>query len=165
MDAPRRSGDDARAAARRQLRLTALRLLSQREWGVEQLRRRLAPLAQGLGVEADELSKLIDELAAAGWQSDARFAESLARRRAHFGTRRLEVELKASGVGTEIGQAAVAAARATEVERCRMAWQKKFGVAPASAAERARQARFLSARGFAASAIDQVLRGSIRDDE
>jgi regulatory protein len=36
-------------------------------------------------------------------------------------------------------------------------WRKKSGVAPADAAQRAKQARFLLARGFSAEAVRRAL--------
>ena len=47
--------------------------------------------------------------------------------------------------------------RATELERARAVWQKKFGAPAADTAARARQARFLAARGFAADVVRRVL--------
>ena len=44
--------------------------------------------------------------------------------------------------------AALAQLRATELERARQVWQRKFGTAPRDASDHARQARFLAARGF-----------------
>jgi regulatory protein len=49
------------------------------------------------------------------------------------------------------------------VERAREVWRRKFGSPPADAAERAKQARFLAARGFGGEAVRRVL--NARDDE
>jgi regulatory protein len=43
-------------------------------------------------------------------------------------------------------------------------WQRKFGRAPASMQERARQIRFLAARGFSAATIGRVLSTTIDAD-
>jgi regulatory protein len=51
------------------------------------------------------------------------------------------------------------AARATEVERARAAWRKRFGQPPADAAERAKQIRFLQGRGFTFDVIRRVIAG------
>ena len=52
----------------------------------------------------------------------------------------------------------VAALRGTEFERAREVWRKKFDAPPKDAAERAKQARFLAARGFSGEVISRVLR-------
>jgi regulatory protein len=52
------------------------------------------------------------------------------------------------------------AARATEVERARAAWRKRFGQLPADAAERAKQIRFLQGRGFSFDVIRRVIAGT-----
>jgi regulatory protein len=44
-------------------------------------------------------------------------------------------------------------------------WARRFGGDPATdAAERARQMRFLTARGFSAEVIRRVIRGAVEDD-
>ena len=53
--------------------------------------------------------------------------------------------------------------RATEVERARDIWRKKFGAAPESPAERARQMRFLASRGFGGDTIRKVVSGADED--
>ena len=50
--------------------------------------------------------------------------------------------------------------RTTEFERAQAVWQRRFSVAPNSPEERARQMRFLAARGFDSQAIGQVLRAA-----
>jgi regulatory protein len=55
------------------------------------------------------------------------------------------------------------AARATELERARQAWQKRFGEPPASATERAKQMRFLQGRGFSFDVIRRVVTGTEED--
>jgi regulatory protein len=58
---------------------------------------------------------------------------------------------------------ATAAARATELERARAAWGKRFGAPAANALERARQMRFLQGRGFSFDVIRRVVAGT--DDD
>ena len=66
-----------------------------------------------------------------------------------------------------MGQAAIAkiatAARVTELERAREAWKKRFHALPGSAAERAKQMRFLQGRGFAFDVIRRVVAGTEDD--
>ncbi len=58
---------------------------------------------------------------------------------------------------------AASAARATELERARAAWTKRFGAPPANALERARQMRFLHGRGFSFEVIRRVVAGAAED--
>ncbi len=66
-----------------------------------------------------------------------------------------------------MGRAAIAkvatVARATELERAREAWKKRFHAPPASAAERAKQMRFLQGRGFSFDVIRRVVAGTEDD--
>ena len=58
---------------------------------------------------------------------------------------------------------ALASLRGTEVERARDVWRRKFGMLPSDAAQRAKQARFLAARGFGGEVIRRVL--ALGDDD
>jgi regulatory protein len=53
--------------------------------------------------------------------------------------------------------------RETELTRAQAVWSKKYGQLPETPAERARQARFLAARGFSGATIGKILKGL--DDE
>jgi regulatory protein len=53
---------------------------------------------------------------------------------------------------------ALAALKDTELERAREVWQKKFGEAAQDPRERAKQARFLLTRGFAAEVVSKLVR-------
>lgn len=55
------------------------------------------------------------------------------------------------------------ALRGTELERAREVWRRKFGEPAADAAGRAKQMRFLAARGFAGETIRRVLGGEDTD--
>jgi regulatory protein len=74
-------------------------LLTRREHSRQELSRKLVHR----GVEAGEAQAAIDKLAAAGWQDDARFAESLVRNRASsgYGPRHVRAELGTHGLGAE----------------------------------------------------------------
>ena len=50
--------------------------------------------------------------------------------------------------------------RATEVERAREVWRKKFGEPATDASDRAKQMRFLASRGFGGEAIRRVVTSS-----
>jgi regulatory protein len=107
----------------------------------------------------DEIEPLLDALQAAGHLSDARFVESRVHARAaRYGNRRIEHELRQRGV--EPPPEVREALRSSELARARSVWARKFEAAPASAAEHARQARFLAGRGFSAETVREVLRGA-----
>jgi regulatory protein len=55
------------------------------------------------------------------------------------------------------------AARASEFDRARAAWAKRFGAPPANALERAKQMRFLNSRGFTFEVIRRVVAGAEED--
>jgi regulatory protein len=104
------------------------------------------------------VDELLDQLQAAGHLSDERFAESRVHARsARFGNRRIAQELRQHGAAPT--QAAMEALKASELDRARAVWQKKFSTPAATAAERARQMRFLAGRGFTGDTIRLVLAG------
>jgi regulatory protein len=134
----------------------ALKLLAQREHSRKELERKLA----GHEDEPGQLRKALDELQARGFIDEQRVVESVLNRRApRLGAGRIRQELQAKGLDAQRVADAMAALRGTELERAREVWSKKFGVAPQDAAERARQARFLAARGFGGEVIRRVLGG------
>lgn len=138
----------------------ALRLLAQREHSRAELQRKLAPHEEAPG----ELAKALDELQAKGFIDEQRVIDSMIHRRAaRLGASRVRQELQAKGLPAEAVAQAVAELRGTEVERARAVWRKKFGQAPSDAAERAKQMRFLAARGFGGEAIRRVVAGA--DDD
>lgn len=137
------------------LKARALRLIAQREHTRAELAQKLTPHGEPEAVEAT-LARM-DEL---GFLSDARFAEGYVRSRAQrLGRRRLEHELAQRGVAPDEAAAALdAELDGDELSRARAVWARKFGVAPTEPKEWARQARFLSARGFASDVIRRVLK-------
>ncbi|HOG03208.1 MAG TPA: regulatory protein RecX, partial [Accumulibacter sp.] len=83
-----------------------------------------------------------------------------------LGDARLAYELRSRGVADELVSASLAAGE-DELTRARRVWQKRFGSSPHGAddtAERARQMRFLAARGFSAETIRRLLRAAVEDD-
>ena len=142
-----------------QLSLTgrALRLLSGREHSRSELERKLAAHEE----EPGQLARILDELQAKGFINDQRVADSLVHRRApKLGTARVRQELQGKGLAAELVAGSVADLRATELQRAREVWQRKFDALPADAAERGKQTRFLAARGFDGDVIRRVLSAS-----
>ena len=143
----------------RSLRERALGFLARREHSRAELRRKLAPHAES----PEELDALLEDLIQRKFLSESRFAEA----RAHvltrkFGAARIAHDLRAKGVSEEGAASAAREARNTEFERALEIWRRKFGTPALDLKERARQARFLLARGFSTDVINRILRH--RDD-
>ena len=152
----RKSEASGRKRPERSLKGRALGYLSRREYSRAELTRKLVPYTEN----ANELEALLDALERDGWLSDARFAESVVyRRAARVGAGRIVSELKRHAVGDALIEEVNAQLRETELARARAVWQKKYGQLPETPAERARQARFLAARGFSMSIIGKILKG------
>lgn len=134
----------------------ALRLLSQREHSRVELERKLAKHTEDPG----EITRALDDLEARGFIDHQRVADSVVHRRAvKLGALRIRQELQAKGLDAQLVNAAVAGLRATELERAREVWRRRFDASPRDAGERAKQARFLAARGFDGEVIRRVLAG------
>jgi regulatory protein len=112
--------------------------------------------ARSPGDLAAEIESLLDTLEARGLLSDQRFAESRVRvRAAGQGTRRIQGELARHGL--KLGPQPLQQLRESELQRARQLWQRRFGQPTPDPRERARQMRFLAARGFDAEVIRKVL--------
>lgn len=137
------------------LRNRALDALARREHSRHELARKLAPYAEN----TDQLNDLLDDLQARGWLSDARYAAQMVyARQNRYGSRKIAFELREKGVDESLVNAMLDSLQGTELERARAVWQKKFGQAPASKQEKAKQIRFLQSRGFGWEVIVRVLK-------
>jgi len=137
------------------LKARALQLLSRREHSRRELQAKLAKHEE----EPGQLQRALDELAAGGFIDEQRAADSIVHRKgARFGAARVKQELLAKGIEAELVAAAVAQLRSTELDRALDVWRRKFRAPPQDAGERAKQARFLAARGFSGDVIARVLR-------
>jgi regulatory protein len=134
----------------------ALRLLSGREHSRVELERKLARFEE----EPGALKRSLDELQAKGFISEQRVIESvLHRRAAKLGTARVKQELQGKGLDPQAVAQAMVQLQSTEHERALTVWEKKFGTAPATPLEAARQIRFLASRGFGAETIRRLVKG------
>ena len=101
----------------------ALRLLSGREYSRTELERKLGGHEETPG----QLAEVLDELQAKDFISEARVVESVInRRQAKMGAARIKQELLGKGLGKEAVLDAMAGLRATELDRARELWRKKF---------------------------------------
>ena len=138
----------------------ALRYLAAREHSRAELERKLAAFEEVPG----ELARTLDELQAKGFINAQRVVDSVVHRRAsRLGASRIRHELQGKGLDAQTVQDAVAQLQATEGERAREVWRKKFGQPATDATSRAKQMRFLAARGFGAEAIRKVVSGANED--
>ena len=137
------------------LKARALRYLSMREHGRQELARKLARYAE----EEDDINALLDWLVASKFLSESRFAESLVNRRAaRFGNSRIVSELQSHGIDESTVSGLKATLVADESERAWQVWKKKFGVQPTSPLESAKHMRFLQQRGFSHGAIQAAMK-------
>ena len=144
------SADDGRRAARE----AAIRLLARREHARIELQRKLT----GRGHSPELAESVIADLAAAGLQSDERFAEVFVRSAVDRGHGPLKIiaGLRERGVD---GDAVLAGLGDDEWrDRASMAVDKRFGQeAPRDRADWAKRARFLASRGFPSGIAYEVL--------
>lgn len=124
-----------------------------------------APTADADDVEAGlqaTVDQVLDELHARGLLNEARAAESLVAAKAgRFGQNRLRQLMQRRHLPEALVSDTLQQLKGSELERSCEVWRKRFGVPPRDAAERARQFRFLLARGFDAdTAARTIARGS-----
>ncbi|WP_295641470.1 regulatory protein RecX [uncultured Methylibium sp.] len=155
------------------LKAKALACIAQREHSRVELRRKLLAHVDKQRRQADDASdiaphhdlppeqavdELLDWLVAKDLLSTPRFVETRIQVRAsRFGNLRIRHELAQHGV--ELDVAAAADLKRSEVARARVVWAKRFGAVAADAAGRAKQMRFLAARGFSTEVVRRVVAG------
>jgi len=153
--------------------------LAQREQSRSELRRKLMHVARraaGVGDAADardadgagaalaemtaEVEAVLDALEAGDLLSEQRFVDARVRsRQPRFGARRIQQELQQHGVQLRPDQ--LQALRSSEWQRASELWQRRFAHTASDPRERARQARFLLARGFSAEVVRRVVAGQL----
>ncbi|MFD2366997.1 recombination regulator RecX [Pseudoduganella sp. GCM10020061] len=149
------------AAQQLSLKARALRFLSLREHSRIELGRKLAKYAE----EGDDVGALLDFLEKNNWLSEERFAESLVHRKgARYGNSRIVAELQSHGIKGEALDALKAGLAQDETARACEVWQRKFGKVAEDPAGRAKQARFLLARGFSQRAVRTAMQGTLDDE-
>ena len=151
----------------------ALALLAQREQSRVELRRKLlrhlarqgpgsadpdGERGERLATAETDVDAVLDQFEAAGLLSRERFVESrIHARSGRFGARRIQAELAQHGLALPADAAAVL--RGSELERAATVRARRFSDPPADADERARQTRFLVARGFAPETVHRLMKG------
>jgi regulatory protein len=141
------------------LKARAIALLARREYSRVELRDRLAASGGDGADDAAAVEALLEELAALGLLSDARFAQSVVRQKSGgYSKRAIGAALKARGVEGEAAADALAGVEIDDVDAMVTLWRRRFGTPPANDREKARQVRFLQSRGFALSAILKLVK-------
>ena len=147
----------AEAEAAGKLRNKALRLLTTREHSREELTRKLAQAkvrrarneAKAPPPAKDDISRLIDDLVAQGWQSDDRYAEAIVRRLTGQASRRFIADkLAQTGIKKDVAELALEALVQDENEVAKALWERRYGKVATDDKERQKQIRFLLSRGF-----------------
>ncbi|MDQ6917242.1 MAG: recombination regulator RecX [Pseudomonadota bacterium] len=139
----------------RTLRAQAIRLLARREYARAELETRLV----GAGASPTEVRSTLDDLSAQGLLSNQRFARAVVVQKAgRFSRRSIARGLKAKGVAADEIDEALREADLDDDAALTSLWQRRFGQPPADDREKARQVRYLQARGFSLLAILKLLR-------
>lgn len=137
------------------MRATAIRMLARREYARAEIEQRL--LARG--ADAAEVTRTLDDLERLGYLSDARFARMLvAQKSGRFGKRAIAHAIREHRVEpSAMREALEALAGNDEVAEAKRLCQRRFGAPPGDERERARQIRFLVARGYGLSVAIEVV--------
>lgn len=137
-------------------------MLARRDHARAELEMRLARHGFGTAEVADAL----DDLERSGYLSDARYAAGVVERhRGRSGRHAIEGMLRRCGVAAPArGEALAVLADRDEFEDALRLWSRRFGCGPVDERERARQFRFLRARGYAVETIWKVLRAAPTGD-
>jgi len=147
----------------KEIEVAAVRLLSRREHSTEELKRKLA----ARGHPEAGIATVLEKLSQKKWVSDERFAANYVHHHARRGQGpvRIRAELRQQGLSDSQIQQEIGGERdwngiAAEVRR------RKFGAElPKTAAERAKQARFLQYRGFNSDQIRAALKFDPQADD
>jgi len=149
--------DDPRAA-----RLAALKLQNRRDHGARELAERL--VARGFTRTASEAA--VEGLRKERLVDDGRFAEHLVAYHANRGRGPVGIahRLREAGVAADTIAAAVDASDPDWRRRCAEVRRKRFGAKlPATWAEKGRQARFLTQRGYSADQVRAAVGNEYED--
>lgn len=143
------------AFGRLSLQGRALKYLAAREYSRAELAGKLKPFEE----EPGQIQQVLQFLEGRGFLSEERTADSIVnRRRDRLGAARIRHEMVSKGLPAELISTRIEALQATELVRAREVRQRQFGTKAPSLPERARQQRFLSARGFSSEVVRRVLR-------
>jgi regulatory protein len=134
----------------------AIRWLARRDLSRAEVSQRL----RRRGIEEPEVARTLDDLVSLGYLSDARYASAVvAQRKGRYGKRAIAHALTERGIARDDADNALAQlAGSDESAEALALWQRRFGQAPRDERDKARQVRFLQARGYPLSVALSVLR-------
>ncbi len=140
-----------------------MQYLARREYSRAELAAKLRPylaLAEN-SLQPHDLIELLDELTTKGYLSDVRAATQWVQaKQARFGAQRIAHDLQQKGISAAIIEDNLAALTENEGVHAQAVWQRKFAKLPDTPKEKAKQIRFLQARGFSLDIIFKVLQAS-----
>ena len=140
----------------RSLQSRAIAALARRDYSRLELAKKLSEHEP----DQQAVASLLDELTQKGFLSDERFALATARRlSARYGRARVEQTLSAHNLDRALIDQALACAsqeNGSELQRAFQVWQKRFGQPPADLPQKAKQFRFLTARGFSPDVLRRL---------
>ena len=146
-----------KAKTARTLKQRAVAMLARREFARAELASRLA----ASGASRTEIEPLLEELAAAGLLSDARYASSLVNRKQGYSKRAIAYALREKGVAAAAASDVLATLdAASDLATASALWLRRFGSPPADQREKLAQLRFLLARGFSYGVANKVVRSA-----
>ncbi len=136
----------------------AVRYLARRDYSRAELAQRLGQR----GIDARAIETALDQLTAAGFLSDERYAAAVvAQRTGRYGKRAIAYALKEKGIAADAVEAALAPLAATdEFADAMTLWRQRFRTPPTNDRDKARQVRFLQARGYPLSVVLKVMRAA-----
>lgn len=150
-------------AAPKTLMTRAVAYLARREHSRMELARKLARYLDE-GQTTEDVDQVLDRLEAKGLLSNERYAHSRARVRSQkYGNARVAMELRAQGLDAALIQSTIEEIEEPEIVRAQRLWERRFGEVASDYKERARQIRFLAARGFNMGVIAKVVKGDMTD--
>lgn len=141
----------------KEVEAAAVRLLSRREHSTEELKRKLG----SKGYPEASIATVLEKLGKKKWVSDERFAANYVHHHARRGQGpvRIRAELRQQGITDAQIHQEIAGGEQDWNGLAAEARRRKFGAElPRSAAERAKQARFLQYRGFNSDQIRAALK-------
>jgi regulatory protein len=140
----------------------ALRLLARRDFTIAVFTERLLKV----GFEAEEIAEVAIWCQSLGWLNEERFVEQAVNRLSkRYGASRISRMLVVAGVPTSVASAAMPEVRADEFAPAYQLWQRKFREYPIDQAAKAKQSRFLQAKGFSFDTIKQVFNAAKAEQE
>ena len=139
-----------------EIKNAAIKLLARRDYSRTELWNKLSPKFG----KADELNRVLDQLAADNYQSDERFAEAFIqfKKNQGKGLSFIRFELKNKGVSETLIEALLDGSSEEWQQIAKDVYERKFSGRPIdSPKEKAKRIRFMSSRGFSHDQIFKLL--------